>query len=50
VSQSIYRLDKFVVPTAARDEFLDRVRRTHTFLKEQPGSAGFRPGAILRSR
>ncbi len=34
--QSIYRVDKFVVPIAAREEFLDRVRRIHAFLKEQP--------------
>src|SRR5712671_1954893 len=37
MSQSISPLDKFVVPTAARVELVDRVRRTHTFLKEQQG-------------
>ncbi len=44
MSQSIYRVDKFVVPAVARQEFLDRVRRTHTFLKEQPG---FLQGFVL---
>lgn len=37
MSQSIYRVDKFVVPSAAREEFLDRVRYTQSFLKVQPG-------------
>jgi Antibiotic biosynthesis monooxygenase len=37
MSDRIYRVDKFVVPNAAREEFLDRVRRTHAFLKAQPG-------------
>jgi hypothetical protein len=35
--QRIYRVDKFVVPATAREEFLDRVRRTHALLKAQPG-------------
>ena len=33
----IYRVDKFVVPSSARQEFLDRVQRTHALLKAQPG-------------
>jgi heme-degrading monooxygenase HmoA len=37
MSERIYRVDKFVVPTSAREEFLDRVRRTHALLKAQPG-------------
>ena len=35
--QPIYRVDKFVVPGAAREEFLERARRTHTLLQAQPG-------------
>lgn len=35
--ERIYRVDKFVVPSSAREEFIDRVRRTHAFLKSQPG-------------
>jgi hypothetical protein len=37
MSERIYRVDKFVVPSSAREEFLDRVRRTHAFLKAQAG-------------
>jgi hypothetical protein len=37
MSERIYRVDKFVVPSSAREEFLDRVRRTHALLKAQPG-------------
>lgn len=33
----IYRVDKFKVPPAARDEFLARVRETHAILRVQPG-------------
>jgi heme-degrading monooxygenase HmoA len=33
----IYRVDKFVVPSEADDEFLSQVRRTHDLLKDQPG-------------
>ena len=33
----IYRVDKFVVPQAAREEFLKRVRDTHQVLRHQPG-------------
>jgi heme-degrading monooxygenase HmoA len=36
-SHHIYRVDKFVVPDAAREEFLGRVRSTHQLLKAQPG-------------
>lgn len=35
--ESIYRLDRFSVPAAARDEFLLNVRRTHEILRDQPG-------------
>lgn len=34
---SIYRVDKFVVPEAAREEFLCRVHETHQILRRQPG-------------
>lgn len=34
---SIYRVDKFVVPQAAREEFLKRVCDTHQVLRRQPG-------------
>jgi hypothetical protein len=37
MSERIYRVDKFVVPSSARKEFLDRVRRTHAFLRTQSG-------------
>jgi heme-degrading monooxygenase HmoA len=38
MSERIYRVDKFAVPIgAAREEFVDRARRTHALLKEQPG-------------
>lgn len=36
-SSRTYRLDKFVVPNTAREEFLARVRQTHALLQEQPG-------------
>ena len=36
-SQHIYRVDKFVVPAAARQEFLGKVWSTHRLLKAQPG-------------
>jgi heme-degrading monooxygenase HmoA len=35
--ESIYRLDRFAVPAAAREEFLLNVRRTHEILRDQPG-------------
>ena len=34
---SVYRVDKFVVPAAAREEFLRRVEETHQLLRRQPG-------------
>jgi hypothetical protein len=37
MSATVYRVDKFVVPSGARDEFLERARRTHALLKAQPG-------------
>jgi heme-degrading monooxygenase HmoA len=37
VSERVYRVDKFVVPSAAREEFLGKVRPTHALLKSQPG-------------
>jgi heme-degrading monooxygenase HmoA len=36
-SKRIYRVDKFVVPERARDEFLVKVRKTHELLKTLPG-------------
>lgn len=33
----IYRVDKFIVPDQAREEFLNKVRDTHALLKTQPG-------------
>lgn len=33
----VYRLDRFVVPPAARDEFLTRVGQTHEILRRQAG-------------
>ena len=35
--QRFYRLDRFIVPAAAREEFLARVRQTHEVLRKQPG-------------
>lgn len=32
-----YRVDRFIVPAAGRDEFLDRVRDTHAVLRQQDG-------------
>jgi heme-degrading monooxygenase HmoA len=37
MSNAVYRLDHFIVPNAAREEFLARVRVTHTLLHAQPG-------------
>jgi heme-degrading monooxygenase HmoA len=39
-----YRIDRFVVPGQARDEFLSRVEATHALLRTQ---AGFLGDAIL---
>ena len=36
-AQRVYRLDKFVVPHIAREEFLARVKSVHEILREQPG-------------
>ncbi|GAA5064243.1 antibiotic biosynthesis monooxygenase family protein [Nocardia callitridis] len=33
----VYRVDKFVVPEAARTEFWSQVRRTHAVLRTLPG-------------
>ena len=33
----LYRIDRFVVPYAARAEFIGRVRMTHEVLRRQPG-------------
>jgi hypothetical protein len=33
----VYRVDKFVVPAAARQEFLGRVKQTHELLRRQAG-------------
>jgi heme-degrading monooxygenase HmoA len=33
----VYRLDRFVVPAEARDEFLMRVNQTHKILRKQWG-------------
>jgi heme-degrading monooxygenase HmoA len=33
----LYRIDKFIVPAAARAEFLPRVWKTHALLRKQPG-------------
>jgi heme-degrading monooxygenase HmoA len=37
MSETVYRVDKFVVPPGAREEFLEKARRTHALLKAQPG-------------
>jgi heme-degrading monooxygenase HmoA len=37
MSDRVYRVDKFAVPDAAREEFIDKVRRTHSLLQAQPG-------------
>ena len=33
----VYRLDRFIVPVAARDEFLEQVQKTHGVLRGLPG-------------
>ena len=33
----IYRIDKFKVPSSARKEFIDRVHKSHEFLRTLPG-------------
>src|ERR1700731_1106352 len=37
MSERIYRVDKFIVPSGAREEFIEKARRTHALLKTQPG-------------
>jgi heme-degrading monooxygenase HmoA len=34
---SVYRIDKFIVPEAAKPEFLARVEKTHRILRDCPG-------------
>ncbi|MCB0210955.1 MAG: antibiotic biosynthesis monooxygenase [Anaerolineae bacterium] len=36
-SEHIYRVDKFVVPDHAREEFIEKVQATHQLLKQQSG-------------
>lgn len=36
-SKRIYRVDKFIVPFEAREEFIDKVRKTHELLRTLPG-------------
>ncbi|WP_018183733.1 antibiotic biosynthesis monooxygenase family protein [Kaistia granuli] len=36
-ARPLYRVDKFIVPAEARDEFLARVRDTHGVLRRQEG-------------
>ena len=36
-SQRLYRVDKFAVPAHGREEFLDRVAKTHAVLRSQEG-------------
>jgi heme-degrading monooxygenase HmoA len=36
-SERVYRVDKFVVPDHAREEFVGRVRETHSLLRTLPG-------------
>jgi heme-degrading monooxygenase HmoA len=37
LDRRFYRVDKFAVPAAAREEFLTRVFQTHEVLRRQPG-------------
>ena len=37
MSTEIFRVDKFVVPAQAREEFLNKVHATHDVLRKQPG-------------
>lgn len=39
VSHPVYRVDKFIVPNHARDEFLDKVNQTHQLLRTLEGFA-----------
>lgn len=36
-SERVYRVDKFVVPDHAREEFVSNVRKTHELLRTLPG-------------
>ncbi len=36
-SERIYRVDKFVVPDHAREEFVSNVQKTHELLRTLPG-------------
>ena len=36
-SNHVYRVDKFIVPIEARDEFIAKIQPTHTLLQTQPG-------------
>lgn len=33
----VYRVDRFIVPNTAREEFISRVKMTHNLLKTLPG-------------
>ena len=37
MKQRVFRLDRFMVPVAGREEFLEQVRRTHEVLRDLPG-------------
>ena len=37
LASRFYRVDKFIVPEPAREEFLSRVFQTHELLRRQPG-------------
>lgn len=37
MGSSVYRIDKFVVPEGGKQEFVQRVRETHEFLRTLPG-------------
>jgi heme-degrading monooxygenase HmoA len=42
IDAPVFRVDKFVVPDAARSEFVARVLETHEVLREQEGFMGDR--------
>ncbi len=37
MADTVYRVDKFIVPSESRDVFLERLRHIQAFLREQPG-------------
>jgi hypothetical protein len=37
MNAEVFRVDKFVVPAPAREEFLGKVHATHAVLRTQPG-------------